>query len=215
MVGSPNSPISGLGCSGLRNMAVGVCREGRRGCAVVLQRQTNFHCGRHSSASQSGGISVPAVGRQPVRIEIRELGCSCGAVNQTEWYRYISSWQHDSDSRQSSTLTLTLNSQPHTPTPVTVCLIAGTITKCYRLFLSIKSTSVLLCVEVAVSVWAACSISDTCRRWSDVIPLTSHMSIILNVGLQTFKFQILWRFSTGIVGLNPRECICRCPGFAM
>jgi hypothetical protein len=30
------------------------------------------------------GISVPAVGRQPVRIEIRELGCSSGAVNQTE-----------------------------------------------------------------------------------------------------------------------------------
>jgi hypothetical protein len=84
MVGSPTSPTSGLGRSGLRNMAVGVCREGRRGCAVVLQRQTDVHCARHSSATQSGGISVPPVGRQPVRIEIRELGCSSGAVNQTE-----------------------------------------------------------------------------------------------------------------------------------
>jgi hypothetical protein len=37
---------------------------------------------------------------------------------------------------------------PKTPTPVTVCLIAGTIIKCIRLFLAIKSTSVLLCVEV-------------------------------------------------------------------
>jgi hypothetical protein len=41
---------------------------------------------------------------------------------------------------------------PHPPANVTVCLIVRTIIKCYRLCLSIKSTSVLLCVEVAVSV---------------------------------------------------------------
>jgi hypothetical protein len=83
----------------------------------------------------------------------------------------------------------------HQP-PVTVCLIATTIIKCVRLSLAIKSTLVLLCVDVTLASWSSLCNSGICHTNLILMRPYNKGEIMYETQLESFFPYILGRAGT-------------------